>query len=125
MRNWGVIGALALAAVIGAALTLERSGGLVVFQPRDPPTLAAIGGAEAYSGGQIRFGDMTFRVVGVTCPDPSTEAGRDAKALANTFLKITGRMTCTSTNGFGDCTAETVDGKRKLSEVLRASGHCS
>lgn len=78
----------------------------------------------ALSGDLVRVGDATFRVQGVGCPDPSTEKGRDAKALANTFLRITGEMSCQHSNGQGDCIAQIVDGRRKLSDVMHKSGYC-
>lgn len=93
------------------------------------PSLAAIGGSLALSGDTIQLGGEIFALNDISCPDPSTERGRAAKALANTFLKMDGTMTCDITFEFGgrtgDCTARSHIGIRNLSEVMRASGYCS
>jgi hypothetical protein len=45
-------------------------------------SLGAIGGARAYSGHEIELGKTRFTLRGVTCPDPTTEDGKRAKALS-------------------------------------------
>ncbi len=123
---------LAYTAMIGA-WPFDRGGAFPSAGPKSAiapgvPSAAAIGGAEALAGDRIRFGDRRFDLEGVQCPAPSTERGRNAKALANTFLRIPGEVTCRSRSFggrmIGDCIAETSDGQRSLADVLRASGYC-
>lgn len=140
----GWTGILLMAAIAAGLIVFGNSSRLRFLADAPPPvasgttpaddgsvtrTLAAIGGAAALSGDRVRFGDAVFWVENVTCPDPSTGKGRDAKALANTFLRISGSTTCrwhrTPEGNVGDCSAKTVDGTRRLSQVLLASGHCS
>jgi hypothetical protein len=87
-------------------------------------SLGAIGGARAYSGHEIEFGEARFTLRGVTCPDPTTENGKRAKALANTFLRMRGAMRCETTNGSGDCAHRSTSGIRNLSEVMLKTGLC-
>ncbi|MEH6737700.1 MAG: hypothetical protein V7695_04025 [Sulfitobacter sp.] len=87
-------------------------------------SLAAIGGARAYSGHEIEFGETRFTLRGVTCPDPTNEDGKRAKALANTFLRMRGTMRCHSSNGSGDCVHRSTSGIRNLSEVMLKTGLC-
>jgi len=87
-------------------------------------TLGAIGGARAYSGNEIELGQNRFSLPDVTCPDPKTENGRRAKALANTFLRMRGTMRCESANGSGDCFHRSSSGIRRLSTVMLTTGLC-
>ena len=87
-------------------------------------SLGAIGGARAYSGHEIEFGETRFTLRGVTCPDPATEDGRRTKALANTFLRMRGTMRCEMTNGSGDCVHRSTSGIRNLSKVMLKTGLC-
>lgn len=134
MQNWRTIIFLGLVALGVFAYSESRSPNRSTLQTelttnKNVPSLAAIGGAQAESGDLIRYGDRTFSLEGVNCPSPSEEAGRDAKALANTFIKIDGRMQCDihSIGGgwVGDCVANTSDGPRRLSQVMKNSRYCS
>ncbi len=87
-------------------------------------TLGAIGGAQAFSGDTIQLGETIFRLDGVECPKSTTPDGRQAKALANTFLRIQGQVGCISDGYLGDCMARTIDGERRLSAVMLRSGLC-
>ncbi|MEH6648004.1 hypothetical protein [Sulfitobacter sp.] len=81
-------------------------------------SLGAIGGARAYWGNDIEFGETRFTLHGVTCPDPTTEDGKRAKALADTFLRMRGIMRCETSNGSGDCVHRSPSGIRNLFEVM-------
>lgn len=85
-------------------------------------SLGAIGGARAYSGHEIELGETRFMLRGVTCPDPTTEDGKRAKALANTFLRMPGTMGCETSSGSGDCVHRSSSGIRNLSEVMLNTG---
>ncbi|MGJ8594393.1 hypothetical protein [Sulfitobacter sp.] len=87
-------------------------------------SLGAIGGARAFSGHEIEFGETRFTLRGVTCPDPTTEDGKRAKALANTFLRMRGVMGCETSNGSGDCVHRSPSGVRNLSEVMLKTKLC-
>jgi hypothetical protein len=87
-------------------------------------SLGVIGGARAYSGHEIEFGETRFTLRGVTCPDPTTENGKRTKALANTFLRMRGTMRCETTNGSGDCVHRSTSGIRYLSNVMLKTGLC-
>jgi hypothetical protein len=87
-------------------------------------SLGALGGARAYSGHEIEFGKNLFTLHGVTCPDPTTEDGKRAKALANTFLRMRGTMRCAIMNGSGDCVHLSTSGIRKLSKVMLKTRLC-
>ena len=86
--------------------------------------LGAVGGARAFSGHDIEVGENRFALRGVTCPPPDTDKGRRAKALANTFLRMTGTMVCKSEGGVGDCTHRSSSGIRDLSRVMLKTGLC-
>jgi len=88
------------------------------------PSLAAIGGARAFSGNEIEFGETRFMLRGVTCPDPTTQDGKRAKALANSFLRMHGTMLCEESNGTGDCKHRSASGIRHLSRVMLKTGLC-
>ncbi|WP_102224242.1 hypothetical protein [Acidimangrovimonas sediminis] len=99
--------------------------------PSAAPSVAtgtATDGTQALSGDTLRIGDASFRIAGLTCPSPDSDAGRRASATAHSFMQSRGTMTCnwheTSAGRIGDCTADTGDGVRRLSDVLRASGDC-
>lgn len=87
-------------------------------------SLGAIGGARAFSGHEIEFGETRFTLRGVTCPNPTTEDGKRAKALANTFLRMRGVMGCETSNGSGDCVHRSPSGVRNLSEVMLKTKLC-
>ena len=87
-------------------------------------SLGAVGGARAYPGHEIEFGKTRFTLRGVICLDPTTEDGKRAKALANTFLRMHGTMRCDTTNGSGDCLHRSTSGIRKLSKVMLKTRLC-
>ena len=74
----------------------------------------------ALSGDTMELDGRTFRLAGVTCPDPDTEDGRTAKALLNTFLR-SGRIACRVTDTEQvSCTKE----DRDFATGMLASGLC-
>ena len=87
-------------------------------------SLNALGGARAYSGHDIEIGGSRFQLRGVTCADPDTEKGKRAKALANTFLRMKGRMKCEASDGVGDCLHLSSSGIRRFSEVMLKTNLC-
>lgn len=49
---------------------------------------------KAISGDRILFNGTELLLENLTCPDVTTELGRDAKALMNTFLRRAGHFEC-------------------------------
>lgn len=140
MKNWFMIGLLATAAIGVYVVDFLQDAPLSRFSDQTPefesdtsdpgvPPSASIGGTAALSGDTVRFGGHVFQLADVRCPDPATEDGRSAKALANTFLNIEGIMRCEIVTGAtgttGDCHAKTHVGMRSLSAVMIASGYCN
>ena len=48
----------------------------------------------ALSGSRLLFLGQEIALTGISCPNPVTKAGRDAKALLNTFLRRAGYFRC-------------------------------
>lgn len=78
-----------------------------------PPVWAAVSGDEVVLEGE------TYRLSGVSCPDPDTQEGRAAKALLNTFLRG-GYIECRVAGGRASCTKEGND----IATGLIRSGYC-
>ena len=81
----------------------------------------------AISGDTFFAKGRAVKVMGVECPTPDTEAGLQAKRIANTYLGGS-RIKCAikqSKTGqlVGDCKLQANNG-RALSEVLLATGLC-
>lgn len=113
-------------------------GGMLPINPKSDPIsdMSAYGGTKrttssgssqtsALSGDRIIINDTEMWFQDLTCPPPETEAGRDAKALMNTFLRV-GDIDCLMTRTTGQpwrgaCTAEGKD----IAEGMRKSGLCS
>lgn len=49
---------------------------------------------KAISGDRILFNGAELLLENLTCPDATTDKGRDAKALMNTFLRRAGHFEC-------------------------------
>lgn len=49
---------------------------------------------KAISGDRILFNGAELLLENLTCPDATTDKGRDAKALMNTFLRRAGHFQC-------------------------------
>ena len=73
----------------------------------------------AVSGDEVMLDGETYRLSGVTCPEPDTEDGRAAKALLNTFLRG-GYIACRVEDGRASCSKEGND----IATGLIRSGYC-
>lgn len=73
----------------------------------------------ALSGDRVVLDGTEYRLSGVDCPAPETDAGRAAKALLNTYLRG-GYLVCDVDDGRAACRR---DG-RDVAEGLIESGHC-
>lgn len=78
----------------------------------------------ALSGDTLELDGKTYRLRGVTCPDPSTEAGRAAKALLNTFLRD-GRIRCRVSDGAEENLATCTKEGRDMATGMLDSGYCA
>lgn len=95
---------------LGLALALPGAG---MAQESGPTVWAAV------SGDEVRLDGETYRLSGVACPDPETEAGRAAKALLNTFLRG-GYIECRVEGDRASCSKE----GRDFATGLIRSGYC-
>lgn len=95
---------------LGLALALPGAG---MAQGSGPTVWAAV------SGDAVRLDGENYRLSGVSCPDPETEAGRAAKALLNTFLRG-GYIECRVDGGRASCSKE----GRDIATGLIRSGYC-
>ena len=66
----------------------------------------------------------TIRLQGVHCPDPTSEPGRDAKALLNTFLRA-GHVRCKITTAPDGKHGLCVVNDKSINEGMGKSGHCT
>ncbi|WP_397541767.1 hypothetical protein [Roseovarius salis] len=73
----------------------------------------------ALSGERLSLDGVEYRLRGVTCPNPGTMAGRQAKALLNTFLRG-GHVVCDLRGTTASCAKE----GRDAAAGLVASGLC-
>lgn len=96
--------------LLGLALALPGAG---LAQESGPSVWAAVSGDEVILDGE------TYRLSGVSCPDPGTEDGRAAKALLNTFLRG-GYIECRVDGGRASCSKEGND----IATGLIRSGYC-
>ncbi|KZY48168.1 hypothetical protein A3731_28465 [Roseovarius sp. HI0049] len=95
--------------LLGLALALPAAG----MAQSEAPVWAAVSGDEVVLDGE------TYRLSGVSCPDPATETGRAAKALLNTFLRG-GYIECRVEGGRASCSKE----GRDIATGLIRSGYC-
>lgn len=81
-----------------------------------------LGEARAHSGHEIEIKGRRIVMRDYRCPDPSTERGRDAKALMNQFLRT--NITCVMVEDggmwVGDCWAN----DKNVTDGMVSSGLC-
>lgn len=73
----------------------------------------------ALSGDRVELDGKAYSLRGVVCPDPSSDQGRRAKALLNTFLRG-GTITCRIEGEEATCRKE----GRDMATGMIASGLC-
>ncbi|MCP5074313.1 MAG: hypothetical protein GY947_13625 [Rhodobacteraceae bacterium] len=86
----------------------------------------------AITGDRILFKGQEMKFTDLSCPSPETEAGRDAKALMNTFLRRAGYFECHMTSAGrtgwqGWCTVSERKGLagKNIAEGMVQSGLCT
>ncbi|MFT4716140.1 MAG: hypothetical protein ACI861_000348 [Paracoccaceae bacterium] len=79
---------------------------------------------KAISGNKIIIKNRTMSLKGLSCASPSTEQGRDAKALLNTFLRA-GYVECTmySSSG-GSWSGHCIVNGKDVATGMKQSGLC-
>lgn len=102
-----LIGIISLA--VGVALFRQQD--LPGPDPAAPAIRNQVRICAAVSGDTISLDGHISQLEGVVCPPPDIVAGRDARALLNTFLRA-GTVRCTTSFGFSATIATcTVNGK--------------
>lgn len=96
-----------------AILLLAMPSTGMAQEAAEPPIWAAV------SGDELSLDGETYRLSGVSCPDPDTEDGRAAKALLNTFLRG-GYIECRVDGGLASCSKE----GRDIATGMIRSGYC-
>jgi len=78
---------------------------------------------KALSGHEIEIDGKRARLAGITCPDPDTPEGRDAKALVNVMLK-SGKTKCRLKMAGGVRQATCTSNGYVMNDVLVEQGYC-